>query len=125
LYGTPNPQLVSALEAQGATVIPVQVYAYGAAADLAAVKEFISRIIDGHIQVIAFTSAPQVGMLFDFAAQLGATNDLATALQTRLAVASIGEVTSRALQAKGVAPGIVPSQSKMAALVQAVREHFE
>ena len=125
LYGTPNPQLVSALEAQRAIVIPVQVYAYGAAADLAAVREFIGRIVDGHIQVIAFTSAPQVGMLFDFAAQLGATNDLAAALQTRLAVASIGEVTTRALQARGVTPKIVPAQSKMAALVQAVGEHFE
>jgi uroporphyrinogen-III synthase len=125
LYGTPNPQLVSALEAQGAAVIPVQVYAYGAAADLAAAKEFIDRVIGGDIQVIAFTSAPQVGMLFDFAAQLGATDTLAAALQTRLAVASIGEVTTRALNARGVTPEIVPEQSKMAALVQAVREHFE
>jgi uroporphyrinogen-III synthase len=125
LYGTPNPQLVSALEAQGATVIPIQVYAYGAAADLAAVKEFIGRIIDGQIKVIAFTSAPQVGMLFDFAGQLGSTDALASALQTRLTVASIGEVTTRALQARGVTPKIVPAQSKMAALVQAVREHFE
>src|SRR5262245_55899413 len=30
LYGTPNPQLVSALQTKGATVTPVQVYAYGA-----------------------------------------------------------------------------------------------
>src|SRR6058998_699735 len=67
LYGTPNPQLVSALEAKGATVTPVQVYAYGAAADASAVGELIARILDGQIDVMAFTSAPQVNMLFDFA----------------------------------------------------------
>jgi uroporphyrinogen-III synthase len=125
LYGTPNPQLVSALETQGASVTPVQVYAYGTASDLTAVNELISRIIDGGIQVIAFTSAPQVRMLFDFASQLSMADTLAAALQKRVAVASIGEVTSRALQAKGITPKIVPAQSKMAALVQAVREHFE
>src|SRR5438093_5036416 len=36
LYGTPNPQLVSALEAKHAKVTPVQLYAYGAAADAGA-----------------------------------------------------------------------------------------
>src|SRR5262249_39089994 len=69
LYGTPNPQLVSALENKGATVTPVQVYAYGAAADSGAVNGLISRILNGRVQVIAFTSAPQVRMLFDFATQ--------------------------------------------------------
>src|SRR5262245_7689529 len=64
LYGTPNPQLVSALEAKGATVTPVQVYAYGAASDSTAVNNLIGRVLDGQIQVMAFTSGPQVQMLF-------------------------------------------------------------
>jgi uroporphyrinogen-III synthase len=124
LYGTPNPQLVSALEAKGATVTPVQVYAYGAAADSTAVDHMISRIMDGQVQVIAFTSGPQVGMLFDFAARSGLADALATALRTKVTVASIGEVTSRALQQRGITPGIVPTQSKMGALAQAVGDHF-
>jgi uroporphyrinogen-III synthase len=124
LYGTPNPQLVSALEARGATVTPVQVYAYGAAADSGAVSDLISRILAGEIQVVAFTSAPQVHMLFDFASQLGTAAPLTRALQTGVIVASIGEVTSRALQDKGITPKIVPLQSKMGALVQAVRDFF-
>jgi uroporphyrinogen-III synthase len=40
-------------------------------------------------------------------------------------VASVGEVTSRALKDQGITPKVVPAQAKMAALVQAVREHFE
>src|SRR2546421_6434668 len=95
LYGTPNPQLVSALEAKGAKVTPVQVYAYGAAADSSEVKVLIGRILDGQIQVMAFTSAPQVRMLFDFASQMGLAKGLVEALRSVL-IASIGEVTNRA-----------------------------
>jgi uroporphyrinogen-III synthase len=124
LYGTPNPQLVSALEAKGASVRPVQVYAYGAAADSGAVSTLIGRILDGSVRVIAFTSQPQVRMLFDFATQSHVADALRNALNTKVAVASIGEVTSRALQEIGIVPRIVPAQSKMAALVQAVGEHF-
>jgi uroporphyrinogen-III synthase len=125
LYGTPNPQLVSALEARGANVTPVQVYAYGAATDSGAVNTLITEIIGGRIQVVAFTSAPQVRMLFEFAAQSGKTDGLTGALRTGVIVASIGEVTSRALAEKGVAPKIVPAQSKMGALAQAVRDYFD
>jgi len=125
LYGTPNPQLVTALDAKGAEVTPVQVYAYGAAADSSAVNTLISRIVDGQVQVIAFTSGPQVHMLFDFASQLGLTAPLKEALKERVTIASIGEVTSRALSEKGLSPKIVPAQSKMGALAQSVATYFE
>jgi uroporphyrinogen-III synthase len=124
LYGTPNPQLVSALQAKGATVFPVQVYAYGAAADLSAVGALIDRILNGHIKVVAFTSAPQVQMLFDFATHLGLAERLAMALKNDVTIASIGEVTSRALRGRGLEPAIVPAQSRMRALAEAVADYF-
>jgi uroporphyrinogen-III synthase len=123
LYGTPNPQLVSALQDKGAKVTPVQVYAYGAATDSSAVGAFINSIVSGEVQVIAFTSAPQVRMLFDFAGQLGVTETLAGALKGAV-IASIGEVTSRALAERGLTAKVVPAQSKMGALAQAVAENF-
>jgi uroporphyrinogen-III synthase len=125
LYGTPNPQLLTALEAKGAQVTPVQVYAYGAAADSSAVNAVIRQTLDGRVQVIAFTSGPQVHMLFDFASQLGVAAPLKDALNERVTIASIGEVTSRALHEKGLLPKIVPAQSKMGALAQAVATYFE
>jgi uroporphyrinogen-III synthase len=124
LYGTPNPQLVTALEAKGAKVTPVQVYAYGAAADSTAVGALIERILDGRVQVIAFTTAPQVRLLFDFAGQLGVTETLGKALGGSIVIASIGEVTSRALKEKGLTARIVPRISKMGAMAQAVAEYF-
>jgi uroporphyrinogen-III synthase len=124
LYGTPNPQLVSALEAKGAAVTPVQVYAYGTASDLTAVSALIGRILDGQVRVVAFTSAPQVRLLFEFAAQMNMVDPLEQALRTRVIIASIGEVTSRALAERNLTPAIVPAQSKMGALVQAVSDYF-
>jgi len=125
LYGTPNPQLVTALEAKGAQVTPVQVYAYGAAADSSAVNALIRQILDGRVQVAAFTSGPQVHMLFDFASQLGLAAPLKDALKERVAIASIGEVTSRALSEKELSAKIIPAQSKMGALAQSVAEYFK
>jgi uroporphyrinogen-III synthase len=124
LYGTPNPQLVSALEAKGAIVLPIQVYAYGAAADSGAVRALIGRIVEGRVQVLAFTNATQVEMLFDGARQFGMADSLQRALSDRVVLASIGEVTSRALTSKGLSSKIVPEQSKMGALAQAIADHF-
>ncbi len=124
LYGTPNPQLVTALEQRGAVMTPVQVYAYGAAADTGAAAELIEKIIKGDIGLVAFTSAPQVRMLFDFAAQLGQTEPLRRALRDDVTLASIGEVTSRALEEKGLTPEIVPPLSKMGSLAQAVADFY-
>jgi uroporphyrinogen-III synthase len=124
LYGTPNPQLVSALEGKGAKVSPVQVYAYGTASDSSAVSALIGRILGGEVRVVAFTSAPQVRMLFDLAAQLNVVEALEQALRTRVVIASIGEVTSRALAERNLTAAIVPAQSKMGALVNAVSDYF-
>ena len=123
LYGTPNPQLVSSLETRGAIVTAVQVYAYGAAADATAVNALISKIVNDEIQVIAFTSAPQVRMLFDLARQAGRSEDVLANLQHAV-IASVGEVTSRALEEHGLVPKIVPKQPKMGALAQAIAEYF-
>jgi len=124
LYGIPNPQLVSALESKGAHVEPVQVYAYGTAADRKSVQGFITRIINREVQVLTFTSAPQVRMLFDIASELGLSTELERTLKDDFVIASIGEVTSRALGERGLLPQIVPKQSKMGSMAQAVADFF-
>jgi uroporphyrinogen-III synthase len=123
LYGTPNPTLVSALESKGATVTPVHIYDYGAIADPSVVNTLVTKLLSGEIQVIAFTSAPQVRVLFDLAGKLEISDSLNRALN-KVVIASIGEVTNRALAEKGLAAKIVPPQSKMGSLAQAVAEYF-
>ena len=124
LYGTPNPELISALESRGARVTPVHVYDYGAVADPGSVNTLVSRIVSGEIQVIVFTSAPQVRILFDLASKLGVSDSLNQALKSSVVIASIGEVTNRALREQGLSPRILPKQPKMASMAQAVGEFF-
>jgi uroporphyrinogen-III synthase len=120
LYGTPNPLLTGALEQMGAEVFPVSVYTYREVSSAAEVETFIRELIDGRIQIIAFTSAPQVTTLFESARLSGLRESLIESLRERIQVASIGEVTTRALSAAGIRPHIVPAESKMGPLVQAI-----
>jgi uroporphyrinogen-III synthase len=115
---------VSALESQGGTVIPVEVYEYGALADPSSVTNLIRKIANRDIQVLAFTSAPQVRIFFDIASQLGLSAELEKALKNGVIVASIGDVTNRALKENGVVAKIVPKQPRMGAMAQAVAEFF-
>jgi uroporphyrinogen-III synthase len=88
------------------------------------VHSLLGRIVDGRVQVLAFTNTIQVTMLFDAATQFGMTESLQRSLSERVVLASIGEVTSRALASKGLSPQIVPAQSKMGALAQAIADYF-
>jgi uroporphyrinogen-III synthase len=64
-------------------------------------------------------------MLFDFATQLGMADALQNALKNKVTIASVGEVTSRALAELNLTPAVVPAQSKMGPLAQAVADYFQ
>ncbi len=120
LYGTANPALTGALQEMGAEVFPVSVYTYREVSSAGEVETFIRELIGGSIQIIAFTSASQVTALFETARLRGLLENLMESLTERVQVASIGEVTTRALVAVGIGPDIVPTESKMGPLVQAI-----
>lgn len=124
LYGTPNPVLSDALESMGATVVTVQPYTYAPVAEKPAVLDFVRRVIAGRVNVIAFTSAPQIRMLIQTAAEAALDSDLILALRNRVTVAAIGEVTCRALDEIQVQPAIVPPVHKMGPMVNAIADHF-
>ena len=125
LYGTPNAYLCSALEARGASVRAISIYTYGAPANSEPAGRLIDDIINRRIDVVAFTSAPQIRFLFAAAADLGRASDLAASLNDATIVASIGGVTNRALEEKGITPEIVPTEPKMGAMANAVAEFFK
>jgi uroporphyrinogen-III synthase len=120
LYGTPNPMLCDALTSQGGHVFPISVYTYVRASDASHIELFVHDIIAGKAQVIVFTSAPQVHALFDAAITLGLEPALQGSLTRHVQVASIGEVTTRALAAHHIQPHIVPDEPKMGPMVKAI-----
>ncbi|MGH7029518.1 MAG: uroporphyrinogen-III synthase [Stellaceae bacterium] len=106
--GAANNRLVEFLRGAGATPDPVVPYEYAPKADDEKVKALIDQMAAARIDVIAFTSAPQVRRLFDVARALDHEEALRAALaQTR--VAAIGPVVAAQLQRLGVTATIMPS----------------
>jgi hypothetical protein len=124
LYGQENPELSTALQKRGATVIGVSIYSYAQASETSAIEDMVKKILDKEIDAIMFTSATQVPFLFRTADLLDAAT-FRKRLKKDVVVASVGEVTSRALRSLGVEPHVEPAESKMGPMVKALAEFFE
>jgi uroporphyrinogen-III synthase len=124
LYGEPNPTLVQFLENAGATVQTVLPYVYAAASDADRVVELIDRLANGGIDVIIFTSSPQVNRLFQVAAEKGLEKELSKGLaQGR--IAAVGPVVADNLREKGAKVDICPDQGfVMKNLVQLIKRQI-
>ncbi len=118
--GAVNNRLVDFLRGVGATPDPVVPYEYVSEADDRKVAALIDQMAAGRIDVIAFTSAPQIRRLFDVAHALNQKDKLEVALQKTI-VAAIGPVVVAELQRHGVSAMIMPNHTYfMKPLVSAI-----
>ena len=120
-YGEPNASLVAGLEARGARVSQVRIYAWDLPEDTGPLEANIRAICAGQIDVVLFTSQHQAVNLLHIARQLGLEDALRDAFD-RLVVASIGPTTSEGLREHGLPVDVEPEHSKMGQLVQAAAE---
>jgi uroporphyrinogen-III synthase len=89
---------------------PILPYRYAGEAEDEAVEAVIRDMAAGRVDVIAFTSAPQVLRLGIVAGQRGILPELASAL-ARTKIASIGPVTTEAVQQLGGQVSIAPTEN--------------
>jgi uroporphyrinogen-III synthase len=125
LYGHENPDLHTALQKQGATVIGVSIYSYTQASDTKAIEDLVKKILNKEIDAITFTSATQVPFLFRTADALVDAAKFRNRLKKDVVVVSVGEVTSKALREAGIEPRVAPAEPKMGPMVKALAEYFE
>jgi uroporphyrinogen-III synthase len=125
LYGQDNSELRRELEAMGATVIGISLYHYEQASDTEAVSQLVRRITHDEIDAITFTNGPQARFLLKEAESLGSGETLLNRFKKNVVVASIGEVTSRALREMGIEPQVTPDEPKMGPMVKALADFFE
>ena len=116
-YGVDNTLLADHLRNAGAELVEVHPYEWGAPVDLEPVHALLDRLVAGDVDITAFTSASQVHMLFQIAADEGRGAEVRDALQRRTVVAAVGPVCAAALRDHGVTPTIQPARPKMAPLV--------
>lgn len=126
LYGEdPNRQLVDYLADREleacSTVAP---YVYADDSDTAAVLALISNLAKGELDMIAFTSKPQVKRLLKVASDHQQLDALLTGM-ARTLVAAVGPVVGDELAAAGIRVDVMPDSSYfMKPLVRAAEDAF-
>ena len=124
-YGEANQPLADALKARGAQLDECILYEWMLPDDCAPLESLIQDLVDGHVDAIAFTSQVQCRHLFEVAANLGRSDELARALNDHTIVAVTGPVCATALRANGVIPDVIPAHPKMGPLIAALADYVE
>src|SRR5262249_39173660 len=109
LYGEPNLPLEQFLHSAEAQVRAVMPYVYAPASDDDRVVDLITRLNRGEVDVLIFTSPPQLERLHEVAEQRGVVDLLRTGLQ-RTRVAAVGPVVAEHLREHGDPVHICPEQ---------------
>lgn len=116
-YGVLNTALTAGLEQRGAKVISVPVYEWALPEDTRPLREAVSSILGGEIDVFLATASVQVRHLFEVAEEMGLRENLRAAM-ARTFIASIGPLTSEELQRQRIPADMEPSHPKMGFLVK-------
>lgn len=124
-YGQSSTDLIEGLKARGASLVQsVQVYRWALPEDLEPLKSAIRQMIDGTIGALVVTSAQQIRHLFQVADDEKRTDDLRTAINRHVIVASVGPVATETLTQYGIAPDIEPEHPKLGPLIQALVKNW-
>jgi len=119
-YGTRNLELIHVLSTRGADVRSIHVYTWALPEDTAALKAAILKIVRVQAHVAVFTTALQIEHVLSVADEIGMAPAVRRALNGDVVVASVGPVTSEALERHGIATDISPGHPKLGHLILAV-----
>lgn len=126
LYGEdPNTMLRLYLRQRNlASCDMVAPYIYASDSDTERVKALIQALAAGQIDLLAFTSQPQVHRLFDVALKHHLHAELSAGMR-QVKIAAIGPIVSEALKAHGCQVDVMPAKSYfMKPLVTAAEQIF-
>jgi uroporphyrinogen-III synthase len=124
-YGRSNQELLSALGCFASAVSAVTLYAWSLPDDTGPLESAIEAIIAGSADVICFTAGVQVDHLFEVAARMGKSEALHRAMTDRVAIASIGPMTTERLTQHELTVHIEPVHPKLGHLVNAIAERAQ
>jgi uroporphyrinogen-III synthase len=121
-YGRPNLEMNSALEDLGARVTPVAIYRWELPDDIEPLREAARRLAARVFDVVLFTSSVQLDHLYEVSRALGLEEKVTDALRSEVAIASVGQIMTAALESYGLSADIIPNHPKMGSLVKAAAE---
>lgn len=116
-YGMSNTDFLQELTARGSAVTRVPVYQWQLPEDLAPLREGISRLAAGDIDVALVTTGTQIVHLMQVSDSMERADAVREGLR-RTVVASIGPTTTEELRRHGIEPRLEASHPKMGFLVR-------
>ena len=122
LYGDEATALTDGLIAHGAKVVEIPLYEWALPEDIAPLERLVADVCAGRVDVVAFTSSPQIRHVFTVAERLGRARELAHALDRLVTTAVVGPVCAASLAERGVTAKIHAPKGTMGALVHSIAE---
>ncbi|MGH7392055.1 MAG: uroporphyrinogen-III synthase [Candidatus Rokuibacteriota bacterium] len=120
LSGDDSRRLLDGLRAREADVLEVPLYEWALPDDLAPLEGLVRDAIAGRVDVVAFTSSPQIRHLFEVAERLALAESLALALRERVLTAVVGPVCRATLAERGITDVVEADKGTMGALAHAI-----
>lgn len=121
-YGASNPEFLAELSSRSADLLKVPVYQWALPEDLQPMRDCVSSLVAGEIDVVLFMTAVQVIHLFQVAEQMSLIEEITQSLRS-IVVLSIGPTTSEELAHYGIQPDFEPSRPKMGFLVNEAAQY--
>jgi uroporphyrinogen-III synthase len=124
LYGETETQLKHWLRQQGAECEEVLPYRH-VPPDPWMVETLIIEILRAEVDAVAFTTGPQVHVLFDCAREKGLLPRVLAAFEKQTLAVAVGKVTAEALRDEGVQRIIAPEEERMGSMIIALAQYYE
>ncbi|GGA42554.1 uroporphyrinogen-III synthase [Paenibacillus physcomitrellae] len=116
LHGDSAPLLVDWLEREGAEVIQLLPYRHIAPPE-EQLEQLLSDVLNGEVDAVTFTSAPQVRFLLEYAARSGRSEALLAAFEGPVVAVSVGRITAQGLKEAGLSRVIAPQEERMGSMM--------
>jgi uroporphyrinogen-III synthase len=120
-YGVSSTELLEEFRRRGARVTSVPVYRWALPIDVAPLKNAVTAIARGEVDVVVFTTSMQLVHLWQIVAEMRMETDVRRELALSV-IASIGPTTSEELRRHGLAVDLEASHPRMGLLVREAAE---
>ncbi len=120
-YGVSNTELLEALRDAGARVTAVPTYQWAMPEDLEPLRQAVTAVVDGHVDVLVITSGIQLVHFLAVAREMGLERQVLDALG-RVMIGSIGPSATAELRRHTLEPAFEPTHPKMGLLIREAAE---
>lgn len=125
LHGDPAPRLEAWLVQQGAKVRKVLPYQH-IPPEPEQLEQLLNDILLQRIDAAAFTSAPQIRNLAEYARSHGHLEEMVHAFQGPVVAAAVGKITAQALMEEGITRVVYPPEDeRMGSMLVELARYFQ